>query len=256
MVERTTRHLESRREFLNLLGKGILRTSLVAGLNATAFVMQDRRVTKSREQHDQETAGQFEEDNSLKVKYFAQEIIDAGSRISSQTELADVVAILTGWLAGDVLGSYLLKNKSDLANRVVGSVGMTGGKVLDLISTYIAVKQTSDPRFTEYGLNHHLYEGNPFLPPNPSRRDLLLFASWQTPVSSLAGFATPFLGRGYLGASPFIASHNIKIAHLVITSMNLGDEVKAFIERGEDEGLIREFLGKIPVEEKNVEAGS
>ena len=66
----------------------------------------------------------------------------------------------------------------------------------------------------------------------------------QIPQGLLGGLVLPFLGRGYAGASPLIARNNIEVAHVIRTSIKLGDEVKGHIANGKDKKFIRTFLSE------------
>lgn len=199
MVERIFEQQQSRREFLKYLGVGVVRTTAVVALNAAAFGIQTLRTNGDKSKQEQESELALEEGNDLEVKYFAKEILNASKRTSSNTQIDDMIAIIAGWYVGDALGGYLLRNKSKILNRMVGAIGFAGGKVIDIISTVIAVDQMNDPRFEKYGLGVYLGEKNPLLHHNPTRREVMLFGAIQTPFVLLGGFALPFLGRGCRG---------------------------------------------------------
>ncbi|OGD98063.1 hypothetical protein A2W45_01585 [Candidatus Curtissbacteria bacterium RIFCSPHIGHO2_12_41_11] len=233
---------KTRREFLRFLSIGAIRTGAVVAINAGGFGVQILRTRGNKKDQEQEFAKSLEEAKDLRVKYFAKEVLDAGKRISSYTNVDDMVAVIAGWYAGDALGGYLLRNRSDIVERLVGVAGFAGGKAIDIISTIIAADQMSDTRFKEYGLGVYIGEKNPLLPHNPTRREIIGFGLIQTPFVLMGGLALPFIGRGYAGASPFIARNNIEVAHIINTSMKLGDETKVHIENGRDETFIRNFL--------------
>lgn len=246
MAENICNRFLTRRDFMRYLVVGAVRTGIAEVVNSAAFSIQHSKVRDNREKQERESRKALEEGNGLKVKYFTKEILNAGFRITSSADYADNrIAIITGWYTGDAIGGYLLRNKTNFINGMVGGTSFASGKLIDIISTMIALDQMADPRFKEYGFDTYASEQNPFLSPNPSKRDLLILSAISIPLAFFGGTTLHFFGRGYLGASPFIAKNNMKIAHIVNTSMRLGDRVKFHIESGKSEEVIRNFLSKV-----------
>src|SRR3989338_1635598 len=165
MSERMFEQPKTRREFLRFLSIGAIRTGAVVAINAGGFGVQILRTRGNKKDKEQEFAKSLEEAKDLRVKYFAKEVLDAGKRISSYTNVDDMVAVIAGWYAG--------------------------GKAIDIISTIIAADQMSDTRFKEYGLGVYIGEKNPLLPHNPTRREIIGFGLIQTPFVLMGGLALP-----------------------------------------------------------------
>lgn len=240
----------SRREVLQLLGKRALETAAVVALNATAFTLTDFLTKDDKEEQEKETARALETDQDLEVKFFAKEILFAGKEITSYSSEENLIEIVAGFFAGNTIGAYLLKNHSRLLNKKAGAMGAISGSTVDIISTIVAAQKMSDPRFEEYGFGVYFGEKNPIFSHNPSPEEIVTKSLAIIPASSFVGWTAPAIGRGYLGSSPFIASNNYEAAHVISTSLDLGDQVKVMIAKGAKQTEINGFLIKAAAVQK------
>ncbi len=183
------------------------------------------------------------EKKPLEVRYFAGEIAYTAFEITdAESEASLIKNMAVGALANNVGIAYLLKNSSYLLNMGAGAVTAATARTVDIISTAVYAKHTSDTRFTEYGINNYTFETSEQLSVHPSSNEVLSKGLRGLPVVGLIGFFVPFVGRGYAGASPFIAMHNLRAAHAIGKSFEIGDKVKSLISEGKDQNYIRDFL--------------
>lgn len=234
-----------RRDFFRYLGMGALRTSGVVALNTVAFGIQELKARADWRKYEEEKLEYTENGQDLKVKHFAEEIVGASKRITSYKGEDELKKAVFGWFVGDSIGGYSLRNKPDLLKKGMGVLSLVAGKAIDVVSTLVAVRNMEDPRFEEYGLNLYIGEQNPLFSVHPSRRELVVKSALLAIPGVFAGWRFPSFGRGYAVASPFIAETNYKYAHIILTSLKIGDGIKSLIEEGRDKDYIQNFLQEL-----------
>src|SRR3990167_8175697 len=97
MSERMFEQAKTRREFLRFPGIGAIRTGAVVAINAGGFGVQILRTRGNKKDQEQESVKALEEGRDLEVRHFAKEVLDAGKRITSYTNVDDMIAIVAGW---------------------------------------------------------------------------------------------------------------------------------------------------------------
>ncbi len=240
--ERQIKLQMSRREFLLHARNAAITTAGVVAINAIAFKFRGDSTEEEREKRKLEAEYALENGLNLEVKYFAEPIVHASDRIAPTRNVENLLGTIAGWYAGDALGSYILRKYPRKTDGVVGTVGIMTGKAVDFISTYVAAKTLDDPRFKEYGLDVFYAEQNPFFSSNPSQKEVIVKSSVLYMLSAFAGYHQPWIGRGYVGASPFIARNNLAVAQQITTNLELGDGVKNIILNGGNRETIENFL--------------
>ncbi len=233
----------TRRQFLRHIGFGALRTGGIVAINVVSGISQNlvSGLPENGKNARKEARENLQKGN-LKVKYFAEEIVEAANRVTAINSSAVISGLIGGYFFGDALGGFILHNYSDLANRKIGAGTGVSGKIIDYLSTHIAVKQTEEPRFKEYGLDTYFYEMNFLHSPHPSTKELITRGTVITALMAYVSWVFPFIGRGYLGMTPAIAVNNVNIGKQILSSLELGDKVKAMISQGKDEQDITFYL--------------
>lgn len=245
MSKETNQNLENitRRQFLRHAGFGALRTGGVVAINVVSGVSQ-RLISGLPEKHI--NAVKEAEENlakgRLKVKYFAEDIVKAANMVTAINNNALISGLIGGYFLGDGIGSFMLRNYSKNSNRKIGAASGVAGKIIDYISTYIAVKQVEDPRFKEYGLDTYFYEQNFFHSPHPSAKELVTRGTLFAALMAYVSWNFPFIGRGYLGMTPAIALNNGNVAKKIFYSFEFGNRVEAMISQGKNEQQIKSYL--------------
>jgi hypothetical protein len=232
----------TRREMLGWLGKRTLETALFVGsVNVVGLIAGDA-LSQKRDQAQAQSEKAIEAGNSLQVKYFAGEIYSSSKEITGSLPQPFILEEMTGAFLGNAVISYLFKGRSETFNKYVGMFCANGGRLVDIVSTEMFAKYMADPRFKEYGLDAYSAEQSPVLPNNPTPDDVERVNFIIQPIISIIGYVSPYVGRIYLGMSPVIAHNNIYGAHVIKTSLDLGDKVKGLISKGIGADGINEFL--------------
>jgi len=233
----------NRREFGEWIGKRSLETSLVVLANVAMLKGQGMLKADSSGQYQgNEVLVTTETDNTLAVSDFAQEILIVGDQLVSHRGKENAVLSSVGFFAGNSIGDALSLDKPKSIKSKVGVSGLMSGKVIDLASTYYLAKQLNDPRNEEYGFSSYVGEANPLFSRNPSHTDIFIKGPILTLIGTFSAWRYPFIGRGYAGASPFIAKNNLELAQVLNTSFDIGDEIKKYIKEGQDSEFIYNYL--------------
>ena len=223
----------SRREFI--------RRSVFGGLRTAGFVLVQYGGLKlglARCFQEEPT----KEKDSLEVRYFAHDIYLKVSNEYLIPKKANFPLIVVGYFLGDAVGGYAVKNYSQIQRRFIALTGGTIGSLVDAESTYLFAKHMDDKRFFEYGFDNYFCEGNPGLPQHPSPSELYYPMSVRTTIWAAISFTFPFLGRGYFGMSPFIVANNAKAAWTIKKCLEIGDNVKSMIEKGNQRQEIKQYI--------------
>lgn len=249
----------SRREVLNWMGKRAGETAFLVGINTVAFGITGYLYGKTQKIADEEAKVSLDKSEisqregevnlegnpTLQTKFFARDIIHTSTVLTDYAGNNDLVLAITGALAGNVVISHLLKNHSDRIDKSVGSLSAFSARTVDIVSTLAFAKYFSDPRFQEYGLDTYFGEGNPMLGKHPSERKVALIGAITAVLIGFAGWKHPSFGRNYIGAVPFISNYNYRGAHVIKSSLEIGDQVKELIRIGKDKDYIINFLQSI-----------
>ncbi len=223
-------------------GIGAGWTGLFTAINVAGAAIQEPKVISKATEQEQEATKAIESGEKLQTKFFARDIVEASSRITSDTTVENLSLIISGWFAGTAVGGFLLRNHSKLFNSIVGSTTAVGGKTVDVASTLVFATKMNDPRFKEYNVGLYFNEVNPLFSPNPSPEEVITKSLFLIALIGLSSFRFPAFGRGYLGASPAILKNNLEVAHTIGTALELGDQVKSLIEQGRDANYIKNYL--------------
>lgn len=189
-----------------------------------------------------ESSEEFEKTGELQVRRFASEIMQTSKVISENTTEFFKVQALTGAFLANMGIAAVLKDRSNLAARIAGVICFNSGALVDGLSTLASTRYMQDPRFVEYGFDGLVYENSLVIPSNPTQGDIYKAHTLRTLVMTPISFIAYPLGRIYLGMSPAIGNHNLKLAHTIKTGLDFGDQVKGLIANGAGEEEVRNYL--------------
>lgn len=245
----------SRREFFKRAGISVGTLGSVVGINYLASLytgssMEEKQIARVKESRRVTESSRNDGSgyDQLKVRHFAEQICYVSSQMHKDCDLGNPATfgyLILGYLAGDFLGGLALRKLSKKANSWIGSGSYLAGRVVDLLSTYAFAKVMHDPRFTEYGLDAYFAEVNPLVSGIPTTEELAVVGTATSLLGGLACYFLPNIGRGYLGASPFIASHNLDGRIQLISTIKIGDKVDEMIKQKKPVDEIKMFLSTV-----------
>lgn len=243
----------TRREFLKRLRDSTIRTCFAASLSTAAILFATAKKLPEIETKKKESVEvldsvykEITKYDELKVAHFAPMIVSASKQIKKSSFEKNCIYVLCGWYLGDFLGGLTFRKFSKNINSLGGGGSFLIGRGLDVLSTYSLMKAVHGPKFYEYGLDTYFFETNPFLGTTPSPRKVVLNSLIITllPLYGVS-YLLPGFGRGYLGASPFIASNNLQVKTQALYYLKLGDKVDEMIKQRKSVKEIEYFLENV-----------
>lgn len=244
------RDADTRRGMLEWALKGGFVTAVISGYTLYEGSSKGVQLGKQVSKAEAEEEKALEQHKPLEVKYFAHHIIATSERLTTDASSKEIVEMVSGFFVGSAVGGFLVRHRPEFVKRIIGSGSAAVATAGDLVSTIAFAGPLSDPRMKEYGLDAYIYEINSSLGAHPTVEKVKENILPQEIYRIIIGALFPSIGRGYLGAVPFIMSHNYKTAAAINLALIIGDKVAEMIHNGKTKTEIDVYLEGIKLKKQ------